>query len=454
MKTQYNLDLYIKKMQNKGIRLHSALLYSNYELQEVHYFPPYNREMRHRAYSTTKSFVAIAVGKLYTQGLINLDDKIVDYFREEFQLGQLPEYLENNTIRNMLMMNTCYSASTYGLHRKDWVRSYFDAKPTHPAGTLWFYDSSGSYVMGALVKRLTGKDFVSYLRPEFDILGLSPDITCVAGPDGDMWAGSGLLITPEDLARVAYWILNKGNWKGQQLLDPQYCTDAVSPLICNYDDVSAIHVNRGYGYQIWAIPNGGFIFKGLGGQFAIGFPDKDLVFVCTADVQGSQFMYDELIDGVYEYILGEDMTPRLPAKENVLDQIANVTYEIDPNPSGFSTVCVRKDENGTSLCYTKNGVELELPFDTEQEITFNFPETFYGSQLLDEAQRINYKCQIQATWVEKHKLFLRIWANDIYVGNMAISLSFVGDKIGIKMSRAAQFFFDDYQGYYGGKKIK
>ena len=53
------------------------------------------------------------------------------------------------------MMNTCYSASTYGLHRKDWVRSYFDAKPTHPAGTLWFYDSSGSYVMGALVKRLT-----------------------------------------------------------------------------------------------------------------------------------------------------------------------------------------------------------------------------------------------------------------------------------------------------------
>ena len=45
MKNQYNLDLYIKKMQNKGIRLHSALLYSNYELQEVHYFPVIGREI-------------------------------------------------------------------------------------------------------------------------------------------------------------------------------------------------------------------------------------------------------------------------------------------------------------------------------------------------------------------------------------------------------------------------
>ena len=453
MKTGYSLDLYIKKMQNRGIRLHSALLYSDYAVQESHYFPPYTPQTRHRIYSTTKSFVAIAVGKLYTEKRINLDDKIVDYFREEFELGQLPEYMENNTIRNMLMMNTCYSASTYGLHRKDWVRSYFDATPTHPAGTLWFYDSSGSYVLGALVKRLTGKDFVSYLRPEFDILGLSPDISCVAGPDGDMWAGSGLLIAPEDLAKVAYWILRKGNWKGQQLLDPQYCADAVSPLICNYDDVTAIHVHRGYGYQMWSLPNGAFGFKGMGGQFALGFPDKDLVFVCTTDVQGNPYRYDELIDGVYEYILGEEMSEIMPAEENILDQIANVSYEINPNPSGFSQVCIRKDESGTCLCYVKNGVSLELPFDTEKEVSCLFPEPFYGPQLLDESQKIHYKCQVQASWVEKSKLFIRVWANDIYVGNMGISLSFKGDQIGIKMSRAAQFFFDDYQGYYGGKRI-
>ncbi len=453
MNTEIGLDLYMRKMQNRGIRLHSALLYSDYSVKEAHYFAPYDAQTRHRAYSTTKSFVAIAVGKLYTEKRINLDDKIVDYFREEFELGELPEYLENNTIRNMLMMNTCYSASTYGLHRKDWVRSYFDATPTHPAGTLYFYDSSGSYVLGALVKRLTGKDFVSYLRPEFDILGVSPETTCVAGPDGDMWAGSGLLITPEDMAKVAYWILRKGNWKGQQLLDPQYCTDAISPLICNYDDVSAIHLERGYGYQIRLVPNGGFFFKGLGGQFAIGYPEKDLVFVCTADVQGNPFMYDELVDGVYEYILGEEMTPRVPAKENILDQIVNVSYEINPNPSGFSQVSIRKDENGTCLFYVKNGVSLELPFDTEKEISCLFPEPFYGAQLLDESQKIHYKCQINATWVERNKLFIRVWANDIYVGNMGISLSFVGDQIGIKMSRAAQFFFDDYQGYYGGKRI-
>ena len=87
MNKKYGLDLYIKKMQNRGIRLHSALLYSDYAVQEAHYFTPYDAQTRHRAYSTTKSFVAIAVGKLYTEGRINLDDP--QYADDEYLLFRI-----------------------------------------------------------------------------------------------------------------------------------------------------------------------------------------------------------------------------------------------------------------------------------------------------------------------------------------------------------------------------
>ena len=94
-------------------------------------------------YSTTKSFVAVAIGFCEQDGLLSLDDPISKFF---------PEYVEregaaqhSSTVRELLMMES----SIRGVHWflpsvTDRVATYFDHHPTKLPQTLFDYDSAGS----------------------------------------------------------------------------------------------------------------------------------------------------------------------------------------------------------------------------------------------------------------------------------------------------------------------
>jgi hypothetical protein len=68
---------------------------------------------------------------------------------------------------------------------------------------------------------------------------------------------------------------------------------------------------------------------------------------------------------------------------------------------------------------------------------------------------MNYKCSIVGEWLTPSKLYVKVWAEDIYVGNASICLAFRDDgKIGVKAIKNAQFFFDDFNGFAGGEAEK
>ena len=50
-------------------------------------------------------------------------------------------------------------------------------------------------------------------------------------------------------------------------------------------------------------------------------------------------------------------------------------------------------------------------------------------------------------WIGERKLRVRVWAEDLYVGNMTMCFAFREDgKISVKMGKNAQFYFDDFSG--------
>ena len=68
---------------------------------------------------------------------------------------------------------------------------------------------------------------------------------------------------------------------------------------------------------------------------------------------------------------------------------------------------------------------------------------------------MNYKCSVIGKWLTPRKLHIKIWAEDLYVGNMSVCLAFRDDgKIGVKALKNAQFFFDDFNGFAGGEAEK
>ncbi len=451
---------FAKEAKRRMIRLHGAALIKGGEVIEEIYFGNYSADTHTRMYSTSKSVAAVAIEKLAREGRLSLDDRVVNIFADRFDMSDVHPYIAEQTVRQMLTMSTAYSKPTYSADTRDWLASYFKAEPTHPAGTVWHYDSSGSYVLGAITKHLTGLDYIEYLRPEFDVMDISRGVHSLKGPDEEAWASSGFMATTTDLGKIAYLLLSGGRWGGKQLIPEDFARDAISPLVRNDDGTLSSMYECGYGYQIWAHPNGSFAFRGLGGQVAIGFPGRDLVFVCNSDTAGTHNAYDQIFEAVDRIIVPEfpitdraayDNAQRKPVIPEAQEAIADSIYVLDENKMGITRLRFVTHGESVSLYYTREGIEREIVFGIGHEESFVFPESYSGDILFDKDRYVNYSCTAIGEWIEPRKLRVRIWAEDIYVGNMSMSFGFREDgKIGVKMMKNAQFFFDGFDGYTGG----
>jgi len=52
--------------------------------------------------------------------------------------------------------------------------------------------------------------------------------------------------------------------------------------------------------------------------------------------------------------------------------------------------------------------------------------------------------------VEDHKLNMLVYITDIYLGTLKITFAFKGDEISIFMTKVAEWFLDEYEGFAGG----
>ena len=160
---------YIEVLEECGLSTHNIIIARRGKIAFETYWKPFHKDFLHRMYSVTKSFVALAVGFLEQDGLVNLDDPISKYFPEEIK-DQPDENMRNQTIRHMLMMSTA-KVEKYWFDKpvhEDRVKFYFENdNVSRPSGTIFQYDSMGSFVVGAMVERVTGKPLMDYLREKF-----------------------------------------------------------------------------------------------------------------------------------------------------------------------------------------------------------------------------------------------------------------------------------------------
>ena len=231
-----NIQKFIERLEKNHLATHSLILARGNQIFFENYWEPFHSEFLHRMYSVSKSFVAIAIGFLEQDGLIDFDDKISKYFAKELE-NQLDKNMHNQTIRHMLMMSTAKSdRGWFKAKTDDRVRHYFESDVTYsrPSGTLFEYDSTGSFILGALVERLTGMELMEYLRAKlFHEIGVSEEAYCLKCPGGHSWGDSAVLCRPMDLFLVARFMLNGGKWDGKQILNAEFVKAATSKQIDN-----------------------------------------------------------------------------------------------------------------------------------------------------------------------------------------------------------------------------
>lgn len=201
---------FLQRIDSERICMHGFLLVRRNNIAAEGYWTPWSAERKHRMYSVSKSFVALAVGMMIDEGRLTLDDRVADYFPDKLP-DKLHPWLAASTVRDLLTMSTAHSSTSYTRDDPDWVWTFFNRTPSHPPGTIFSYDTAATVVLTATVERLADMPFLDYMRPRFlDRIGFSPDAWCVRTPEGGSWGGSGVICTLRDLARVALACMNGG----------------------------------------------------------------------------------------------------------------------------------------------------------------------------------------------------------------------------------------------------
>ncbi len=470
---------YVEKLEEYNLSTHSLVIMRHGKVIFENYWAPFHKDYLHRMYSVTKSFVSLAIGFLEQEGKISLDDKIAKYFPDEIK-NQPDENMQNQTIRNMLMMSTAMPEESWLIKRNDdRVRFYFSNAGTQsrPAGTTFEYDSGGSFIMGALVERVTGKRLMEYLREKcLDKIGFSKEAYILKCPGGHSWGDSALICTAQDLAKAAQFTLRNGNWDGEQLLNENYVKTATSKLIDNNPEGRVAYSTFGYGYQFWRTFDNSYFFNGMGCEFAICSPDKDMVMVYNADNQSMvpDLAKDIVIRNYFEMIVRKAEDCELPdSDENkalteyakglklatalgdkykpMQDKINGVTYKIDENQTGITEWKLCFDGDKGKLCYTNAQGYKEIPFGMCENEFAEFPQEGYSDEVSSQKGNRLYKCAASAAWVSDYQLFIKVQIIDTYFGRLGITVGFNEDgKMGVYMRKTAEDFLDEYTGYLSG----
>jgi len=480
---------YINILEKCEFSTHSIVMLRHGKVFYEAYWKPFDKDFLHRIYSSTKSFVAIAIGFLKQDGLIDLDTPMVSYLAEDITKNACDE-VKKQTIRDMLIMSTagkCRVAGFFNEKPEDRLRYYFDSSsPDRPTvamipGSTFNYDSSGSFVLGCIVEIITGKSLMDYLREKlFDKIGFSKDAYCLTSPGGHAWSDSGILCTPMDLAKVMQFLMNGGSWNGEQILDKEYVKEATSNLVSTKRSAHRSAGTYGYGYLIWRTPGNGFAFYGLGNQLAIAFPDYDMVFAVTADNQtnpaiGEDIMIDRLLEEIAETAsdtpLAEDkaayddlmnFTNNLKlfsfsgsVSENVSNEVSGKTFVMEENPMGISKMKFTFTDDTCKLEYTNEQGDKTLFFGIDKNVFGLFPQEGYSDMVGNTYAPGNYyKCAASAVWTHERNLEILVQVIDKYFGKLFIKVFFTDDnRIAVSMNKTAENFMDEYVGYAQGSAL-
>lgn len=474
---------FVQSLENRNLSTHNVILARGEDVFFEHYWPPFDKSFGHRMYSVSKSIVSIAVGFCEQDGLLCLDDKISKYFPEEAKRAT-DENLKNQTIRHMLMMATAKPAQNwFAAAPDDRVRFYFenDGVQSRPSGTIYNYDSSGSFVLAALVERLTKLPFMEYLREKlFDKIGVSKEAFCLKCPGGHSWGDSGVICTPRDLLKIARFLLNGGTWNGEQILNERYVTEATAKQIDNNPWGLNDFDTQGYGFQFWRTWRNSFFFNGMGCQFAVCVPDLDLILVYNGDNQGKNLAKNVIFEAFFTHIA--DSMQGVPLAENAASQerldaycagltlaaakgskhsdfereVNGVTFSVRDNTMGITKFKLEFDGNGGGqFGFTNAQGDKAIAFRMCENAFGAFPQEGYADEVGTVKTKGHfYRCAASAAWIEPKKLFLKVQIIDKYFGNLGITIGFDGSgKAGLYCAKSAEDFLNEYEGFAEAEKI-
>ncbi len=353
---------FIDATKKSKTEFHSFVFLRHGKVVAEGWWDPYQSSLKHTLYSTSKSFTAAAIGFAITEQRLHLDDKVVSLFPNDLPDTVSPE-LGELTVKDVLMMSDGQDPDPTPKLVRDtnWVRAFLALPIVNRPGTKFLYNSMGTYMLSAIVQKVTGQKVIDYLRPRlFEPLGIT-GMDWEISPQTINTGGWGLRLKTEDMAKFGQLYLQKGNWNGRQLLPKEWVEEATSMKIMQDPDAPPAKKDsndwlQGYCYQMWRCRHNAVRADGAFGQFIIMMPDQDAVIAITAETPDMQ----EEINLVWNYVLPSMHDGTLPADKKLDAKLRQElsSLALAPPPAAFQQASLT-DINGSTFTLQPNEKKMQ-----------------------------------------------------------------------------------------------
>jgi hypothetical protein len=438
---------FIAATKSSGVDWHSFMLLRHGNVIAEGWWKPFESQFKHTLYSLSKSFTSSAIGLCVKEGKLSVDDLVTSFFKNDIP-ASIPEYLAQMKVKHLLTMNTGHGTDTMPKMRAatpgtTWVQTFLAQPVEFEPGSHFLYNGGATYMLGAIVKQVTGQTLEDWLKPRlFDPLEIKA-FDWEVSPQGLNTAAFGLRIKTEDIARFGQLYLQKGNWQGQQLLPEAWVNEATkyqtSSQAGNGDWA------QGYGYQFWRCKPGFYRGDGAYGQFCIVMPEQDAVLAVTSessDMQKSMTtMWETILPAIqntpiaenpseWESLKSELKSLSLPVVKGSITSPLSSKYDdkkftVNHNAFGVAKMKFKFSDKGCTwvLNTAKGDTTLQFGWENWQQNP--------GSPLyifpVPERLHMPSKAAGTATWINDNTLQLNLRFIEAMHGDK-ITVSFDGDK--------------------------
>jgi CubicO group peptidase (beta-lactamase class C family) len=349
---------YVDAAEARIKSLHSFMLVRHGRVVAEGWWTPYAAAEPHTLFSLSKSFTSTAVGLAINEGKLSVSDPVVGFFPEEAPANP-SQNLRSMRVRDLLRMSSGQHAEDVDPFPfdtdQDLVRVFLSKPVAHKPGTHFFYNTAGTYMLSAIVQKVTGQTVHDFLMPRlFQPLGIT-DPRWDTSAQGVSLGGFGLSVRTEDIACFGQLYLQRGRWNGRQLVPAAWIEEATSLQTANGSDPAG-NWDQGYGYQFWRCPHNCYRGDGAFGQLCVVMPEADAVLAVTAgtDELGPEFNL------TWEYLLpafaGAALPPDPAADRKLADRLAGLRLPVQPGQAGSPVAAAIA---GKRFVFSGNRIGLE-----------------------------------------------------------------------------------------------
>lgn len=414
------------------------------------WWAPYDSDTPHILFSLSKSFTSTAVGLAIAEGKLSLDDQVLKFFPDDAPAEPSPN-LRAMRVRDLLRMNTGNQTEA-PIRVEDptkqadtWTKIFL----THPVpfkpGTHFLYNSPATYMLSAIVQKVTGMTVLDYLRPRlFEPLGFK-DPTWISSPQGITAGAYGLSIRTEEIARFGQLYLQKGMWNGKQLIPTSWVNQATSIQTSN-GSAPTSDWDQGYGYQFWRSRHNSFRGDGAFGQYCMVVPELDAVVAITSGVRDMQ----KVMNLVWDKLLPSMKSGRLPENASARSQLQTRLSRLEVKfPNGAPTSSAVAALSGKWFEFPENDRGIKaLTFDFNSSTPTMVVRTAAGETRLPFG--INSWVKSRGTFTNGLDHFLSVPANPLVATSAAWSSN---DAFTLKIVLYETPFYSTLNFKFGGDSV-